>query len=79
LSKMKKGKDGSQPKPGVVGTDRKGNKLKLESFDDTNFGFMRLTISPAALHGEFTAVDINTKTTSLKDTFSLDLGRHVVS
>jgi hypothetical protein len=79
LSKMKTGKDGSKPKPGVVGTDGKGNKLRLESFNDTSFGFMRLTISPTALHGEFIAVDINTKATSVTDKFSLDLGRHVVS
>src|SRR5579872_6572472 len=39
------------------GTDASGNPLRLEMYNDNTFGFLRLTVSPASIIGEFVTVD----------------------
>ena len=79
LSGFKKNSSGATPKLPFMGTDAKGNKLRLDAFDENDFGFLRVTVSTAALKVEFLAVDLNTKAVTLKDHFNLDLNRHIVS
>ncbi len=79
LSGFKRNSSGATPKLPFMGTDAKGNKLRLDAFDENDFGFLRVTVSTAALKVEFLAVDLNTKAVTLKDHFNLDLNRHIVS
>ncbi len=78
LNGFKKGKKGALPKPGVAGTDGKGNSLKLETFNEYVFGFLRLTVDPGSILCEFVGVDEQTHTTSTQDRFSFDLTKHAV-
>lgn len=79
LSGFKRAKNAPPPKTPAHGTDLKGNKLTLETYDDQTFGFLRLKISRATLHCTFVTVDPNTKAAKEKDPFTLDLNRHTVS
>lgn len=67
------------PKFPASGTDASGNPLRLEMFNDNTFGFLRMTISPAAITGEFITVDAATGKTGSGDSFTLDLKTHKVS
>lgn len=79
LSGFKNSANGKPPKPPVDGSDAKGNKLRLEAYDDSTFGFLRITASPAVLKCCFVTVDVNTKATAQKDPFTVDLNKHTVS
>lgn len=79
LSTFKRSSSGAPPKLPFIGTDSKGNKLRLDTFDEKDFGFLRMTVSASAVQAEFLAVDLNTKATSVVDQFKLDLNRHTVS
>jgi hypothetical protein len=79
LSGFKKGKSGAKPKPPVMGTDASGNKLKLESYSDTTFGFLRLTVSASQVQCQFLGVNPTTKAVSPMDRFTLDLRHHTVT
>ena len=63
----------SAPTAPASGTDAVGNPLTLHVFNDTNFGFLRLTVSPATIVGEFVTVDPTSRKAGLADTFTLDL------
>lgn len=76
LPGFKKGKKGAAPKAPVTGTDGKGNPLTLEAYDDSAFGFLRLTVDAASVLCEFLAVDEKTGKTSTQDSFTLDLNKH---
>lgn len=72
-------KNGKPPTPGIAGTDGKGNPLTLKAFNETAFGFLRVTVSPASL--ELEAVGVtgqDTGTTSI-DSFTVDLNAHTVT
>ncbi len=76
---------GLKPKPvtppatPASGTDQSNNPLTLEVYNDTTFGFLRITISPAALTGTFITVDPATGTTGTGDSFTVDLNASTVS
>jgi hypothetical protein len=73
-------KPGSPPAPAAPasGTDAVGNPLTLNVFNDTNFGFLRLTVSPASITGEFVTVDPTTRKIGTGDGFSVDLQANTV-
>jgi len=79
LSGFKLSKNGRPPQTPAQGSDLKGNKLILETYDDKNFGFLRLKVSTAALKCTFVTVDPVAKATRESDSFTLDLNRHTVS
>jgi hypothetical protein len=79
LSATRTGQGGADPQPGVAGTDGKGNPLTLDVYNNTTYGFLRLTVSAASLLLESVGVDESTGQTSTIDTFSVDLSKHVVT
>ena len=79
LSGFKRTNAGALPKLPFIGTDAKGNKLRLDAFNENSFGFLRMTVSATSIEGEFIAVDVNTKAITKIDNFTLDLNRHIVS
>jgi len=79
LSKFKTGKGGAPAKPGVAGSDGKGNILTLETYNDTTFGFLRITVSAKSIVVNSIGVNQTTKKTSNLDSFTLDLVKHVVT
>lgn len=81
LSGLKPGKHLPQPKTPISGQDPAGNKLTLENYNDTTFGYLLLTVSATQLAGKFMGVDVTGKTRAptVKDHFTLDLQHHTVS
>jgi predicted phosphodiesterase len=78
LSKTRLGQDGSDPQPGAPGTDGEGNPLTLDVYNNTTYGFLRLTVSPSSILLESLGVDESSGQTSTIDTFTVDLTKHVV-
>jgi hypothetical protein len=79
LSGFKKNSTGAPPKVPFMGKDAAGNNLRLDTFNEKSFGFLRMTVSASTVKGEFLAVDLSSKALALADHFTLDLNRHVVS
>ena len=79
LTGLKPGKGSTAPKTPASGTDASGNPLTLEVFNDTTFGFLRITVSPASITGEFVTVDPTSGKTGVGDSFTLDLHANKVS
>ena len=79
LSKPIKGQKGLDPQPGIPGNDGKGNQVTLDVYNNTMYGFLRLTVSPGSMLCESLGVDEATLKTSSLDKFTLDLKKHVVS
>jgi Calcineurin-like phosphoesterase len=82
LSGFKKTKSGTKPKPPVITKDPQGNKLTLEQYNDQDFGYLVLTVSPTTLNCTFVSVDPQPKGAAIVgtgDSFTLDLVRHTVS
>jgi len=67
------------PKFPASGTDASGNPLRLEIYNDNTFGFLRITVSPAAITGQFVTVNTSTGKTGIGDTFTVDLKANKVS
>jgi len=61
------------------GTDASGNPLRLDVYNDNTFGFLRMTISPASIAGEFVTVDPTSGKTDVGDSFTVDLHANTVS
>jgi hypothetical protein len=61
------------------GTDASGNPLRLDVYNDNTFGFLRMTISPASIVGEFVTVDPTSGKTDVGDSFTVDLHANTVS
>lgn len=72
------GSGGAKPTPPVTGTDANGNPLTLEAYNDTQWGFLRLTATPTSLTCEFLALG-TTGSASVQDSFSLDLNTHLLT
>lgn len=80
LSGFKKTNTGAPPKVPFMGTDAKGNKLRLDAFNEKSFGFLRMTVSASTIKGEFLAVNVAANSApALIDHFTLDLNQHIVS
>ncbi|HEY3839398.1 MAG TPA: metallophosphoesterase [Bryobacteraceae bacterium] len=78
LSGFKNSKNGKPPKTPSVGSDLQGNKLTLEKFNSTTFGFLRLTLSAASIQCVLVTVDPATGKTGTFDPFTVDLNAHTV-
>jgi len=83
LSGMKKGSNNQPPATPFTGTDASGNKLVLEKFNSTTFGYLKLTVSAASIACTFYGVTAGTggqaAAVSVMDQFTLDLNGHTVS
>lgn len=76
---LKPGKRPPTPQAPQSGTDASSNPLKLEVYNDKNFGFVRLTVTPKAITGVFVTVDPATGKMGTGDGFTLDLTNYTVS
>jgi hypothetical protein len=56
--------------------DGKGNRLTLENYFATTFGFLRITVSPALFSCEFVGVSDSATPGQTFDRFTLDLTQH---
>ena len=79
LPGLKPGNKPPAPATPASGTDASGNPLTMQVYNDSTFGFMRMTISPASITGEFISVDPATRKTAVADSFTLDLKANTVS
>lgn len=79
LAGLKPGKKPPLPKAPQSGKDASGNPLTLESINDTDFGFMRMTVSATSITGEFITVDANTNRTGQVDSFMVNLASGTVT
>lgn len=79
LPGLKPGKKPPVPKTPASGTDASGNPLRIEVYNDTTFGFMRMTVSPASITGEFITVDPTSGKTGVGDSFTLDIHGNTVT
>jgi hypothetical protein len=73
LTGLKTGKQAPPPKSPQTGEDASGNPLKLETFNNKTFGFLRMTVSASELDVVFVGVDPDTNKTTPMDGFSLNL------
>ena len=67
------------PTTPASGTDASGNPLRLDVYNDNTFGFLRITVSPGSIAGEFVTVDPTSGKTGVGDSFTLDLKTNTVS
>ncbi len=67
------------PKFPDSGTDQSGNPLRLEMYNDTTFGFMRITVTASSIAGTFVTVDPASGKTGVGDSFTVGLGQGTVS
>jgi hypothetical protein len=79
LSNPRKGKNGLNPQPGIPGNDGKGNQLTLNVYNNTLYGFLRLTVDKNSILCESLGVDETTDKTSSMDAFTVDLTKHIVA
>jgi hypothetical protein len=79
LPGLNPGKRATPPTTPASGTDASGNPLTLEVYNDTAFGFLRMTVSPASITGVFVTVDPTSGKTGTGDSFTVDLKAGTVS
>jgi hypothetical protein len=79
LAGLKKGKPAPTPTVGQSGKDASGNPLKLETFNNKTFGFLRVTVSASELDAVIIGVDPDTEKTAPIDGFSVNLKTGVVT
>jgi hypothetical protein len=79
LSAPRTGKNGVNPQPGIPGNDGKGNQLTLNVYNNTMYGFLRLTVDKSSILCESLGVDETTNKTTSLDAFTVDLTKNVVA
>ncbi len=87
LSGLKKNPQGQKPVAGKqTESDGAGNTISLDSYSDTQFGFLRIAFSASSIAVESIAVNTTTRTdttvpptTSSIDSFTLNLAKHTVA
>jgi hypothetical protein len=79
LAGLKPGKKVPPIKTPASGTDAVGNPLSIEAFNDSNFGFVRMTVSPSALTAVFVTVDTTSGKTGIGDSFTLNFKANTVA
>jgi len=89
LSKLKTDAAGNKPAPGTQSEpDGQGNTITLEQFNDSNFGFLRITVDASSIELEaLTVANVTTTTSSttpiappaVVDSCTLNLASHTVS
>jgi hypothetical protein len=75
-------KSGKQPPPPVTpmsGTDASGNPLRIDVFDSTHFGFLRMTVSQKSLTSTFVKVNTTTGATTIGDRFTLNFASNKIT
>jgi Calcineurin-like phosphoesterase len=87
LSGLKKNQQGQKPVAGKqTESDGAGNTISLDSYSDTQFGFLRITFSATSIAVQSLAVNTAARadttvppTTSSIDSFTLNLAKHTVA
>jgi hypothetical protein len=87
LSGLKKNQQGKKPVAGKqTESDGAGNTISLDSYSDTQFGFLRITFSATSITVQSLAVNTAARadttvppTTSSIDSFTLNLAKHTVA
>ncbi len=79
LAGLKPGKKPPPPTTPQSGADAAGNPLTMNVYNDTTFGFLRMTASARSIVGEFVSVNISTGKTGIADSFTLDLQAGMVT
>ncbi len=89
LSKLKTNAQGEKPTPGQqIEPDGQGNTITLEQFNDSSYGFLRVTVDATSIEVEALGVSGTSTTTSptspvpapmLVDHFVVNLGPHTVT
>jgi predicted phosphodiesterase len=82
LSQMKTDRSGAKPAPGQHSEpDGQGNTITLDQYNDTDFGFLRITATATAIVVEALTVDqaAPNAAPAVIDRCSLDLANHLVS
>jgi len=79
LTGLKPGKRPPAPATPMSGTDATGNPLRIDVFDNTHFGFVRMTVSKKSLTSTFVMVDTTTGATTIGDSFTLDFASNTVT
>ena len=76
LSKLKTDASGKKPTPGEqTESDGQGNSITLEQYNDTDYGFLRISVDAASLSVEALGVDLAKPTAApaVVDRFTVDL------
>jgi hypothetical protein len=73
LTGLKKGKKPQPPRAPQSGKDASGNPLRLETFNNLTFGFLRMTVTASELDVVFIGVDPGSDKSTPMDGFSLNL------
>jgi hypothetical protein len=79
LPGLKPGKPPAAPSTPASGTDAAGNPLTIEIYNDTTFGYLRVTATATSLTVQFVTVDPATGKTGTGDTFTVNLSAGTVS
>jgi hypothetical protein len=79
LTGLKPGQQPPAPVTPMSGTDASGNPLRMDVFNNTHFGFVRMTVSPKNLTSVFITVDTSTGATAIGDSFTLDFSSNTVT
>lgn len=79
LAGLKPGKLPPPPKTPQSGTDAAGNPLTMNIYNDTTFGFLRVTVSAKSIVGEFVSVNPDTGKTGVADSFTVNLQANTVT
>jgi hypothetical protein len=78
LSKLKTDAAGKKPTPGQqTEPDGQGNTITLEQYNDTDYGFLRITIDAASIEVQALGVDLakSTAVPAVLDSFTVDLSK----
>jgi hypothetical protein len=79
LPGLKPGKKPAAPTTPASGTDASGNPLTINIYNDSTFGYLRVTVTATSLVGEFVTVDPATGKTGTGDSFTVNLVAGTVS
>jgi hypothetical protein len=79
LPGLKPGKKPAVPTTPASGTDASGNPLTIEIYNDTTFGYLRVTATATSLVAKFVTVDPATGKTGTGDGFIVNLTAGTVS
>jgi hypothetical protein len=79
LPGLKVGTKPAVPTTPASGTDASGNPLTINVYNDTEFGYLRVTATATSLTAEFITVDPATGKTATGDTFTVNLAAGTVS
>ncbi len=82
LSKMKMDATGNKPAPGQQSEpDGQGNTITLDQYNETDYGFLRLTVNPTTILIEALAASLtgSTAAPAVIDRFTVDLASHMIT